>query len=150
MYYENIHDDVIKWKHFPRYWPFVRGIHRSPVNSPHKGQWRGASMFSFIYVWINDRVNNREAGDWRHHHAHYDDTVMFFIWRKRPILLYNRYRSCPKSKLFKLNQPNEARRNEWHLALTFTSCKLYIFPQISPWFTHNWWWSNCNTFAYIW
>ena len=34
--------DVIKWKHFPRYWPFVRGIQRSPVNSPHKGQWRGA------------------------------------------------------------------------------------------------------------
>ena len=25
------HDDVIKWKYFPRYWPFVRGIHRSPV-----------------------------------------------------------------------------------------------------------------------
>ena len=24
-----VHDDVIKWKHFPRYWPFVRGIHRS-------------------------------------------------------------------------------------------------------------------------
>ena len=22
------HDDVIKWKHFPRHWPFVRGIHR--------------------------------------------------------------------------------------------------------------------------
>ena len=33
-----IHDDVIKWKHFPRYWSFVRGIHRSPVNSPRKGQ----------------------------------------------------------------------------------------------------------------
>ena len=32
------HDDVIKWKHFLRYWPFVRGIHRSLVNSPHKGQ----------------------------------------------------------------------------------------------------------------
>ena len=32
------HDDVIKWKHFPRYWSFVPGIHRSPVNSPHKGQ----------------------------------------------------------------------------------------------------------------
>ena len=26
------HDDVIKWKHFPRYWPFVRRIHRAPVN----------------------------------------------------------------------------------------------------------------------
>ena len=50
------HDDVIKWKHFPRYWPFVRGIHRSPVNSPHKGQWRGALMFSLICAWINDWV----------------------------------------------------------------------------------------------
>ena len=39
------HYDVIKWKHFPRYWPFVKGIHRSPVDSPHKGQWRGALMF---------------------------------------------------------------------------------------------------------
>ena len=39
-------DDVIKWKQFPRYWPFVRRIHRSPVNSPHKGQWLGALMFS--------------------------------------------------------------------------------------------------------
>ena len=39
------HDDVIKWKDFPRHWPFVRGIHRSPVNSTRKGQWRGALMF---------------------------------------------------------------------------------------------------------
>ena len=58
-----IHDDVIKWKHFPRYWPFVRGIHRSPVNSPCEGQWRGALMFPMICVWINCWVNNREAGD---------------------------------------------------------------------------------------
>ena len=50
-------------KHFPRYWPFVRGIHLSPVNSPHKGQWRGALMFSLICVWINGSVNTREAGD---------------------------------------------------------------------------------------
>ena len=48
-----LHDDIIRWKHFPRYWPFVRGIHRSPVNSPHKGQWRGALIFSLIYAWIN-------------------------------------------------------------------------------------------------
>ena len=47
------HDDVIKWKHFPRCWSFVRGIHRSPVISPHKGQWRGALMFSLICVRIN-------------------------------------------------------------------------------------------------
>ena len=63
------HDDVIKWKHFPRYWPFVWGIHRSPVNSPHKGQWRGVLMFSLICAWINVRVNRGEAGDSRRHRA---------------------------------------------------------------------------------
>ena len=71
-----LHDDVIKWKLFPRNWPFVRGIHRSPVNSPHKGQWRGALMFSLICVWINDWVNNRKTADLRHYHAHYDVIVM--------------------------------------------------------------------------
>ena len=70
------HDDIIKWKHFPRNWPFVRGIHRYSVNSPHKGQWRGALMFSLICVWINDWVNNREAGDLRRYRAHYDIIVM--------------------------------------------------------------------------
>ena len=75
LYYEN-HDDVNKWKHFPRYWPFVWGIHRSPVNSPHKGQWRGALMFSVICARINGWVNNREAGGWRRNHALYDVTVM--------------------------------------------------------------------------
>ena len=49
-----VHDDVIKWRHFPRYWPFARGIHRWPVNSPHKGQWRGALMFSLICFWTNE------------------------------------------------------------------------------------------------
>ena len=71
-----LHDDVIKWKCFPRYWPFVQGIHRWPVNFPHKGQWRGGLMFSFICAWINAWVNNREAGDLRRHCAHYDVTVM--------------------------------------------------------------------------
>ena len=76
------HDDVIKWKHFPRNWPFVRGIHRSPVNSPHKGQWRGGLMFSLICVWINDWVNNREAVDLRRYHAHYDVIVMTLALNK--------------------------------------------------------------------
>ena len=35
VHFASLHDDVIKWKHFPRYWPFVRGIHRSTVNSTH-------------------------------------------------------------------------------------------------------------------
>ena len=70
--------DVIKWKHLLRYWPFVRGIHRSPVNSPHKGQWRGALMLSLICAWINGWVNNREAGDLRRYRAHYDVSVLHF------------------------------------------------------------------------
>ena len=57
---------------FPRYWSFVRRIHRSPANSPHKGQWRGGLMFSVICALKNGWVNNREAGDLRPHRAHYD------------------------------------------------------------------------------
>ena len=38
-------EDVIKWKDFPRYWSFVRGIHRSPMDSPHKDLWWGALIF---------------------------------------------------------------------------------------------------------
>ena len=73
------HDDVIKWKHFPRYWQFVRGIHRSTVNSPHKGQWRGPVMFSLICVWMDGWVNNREAGDLRRYRVHCDVIVMRFV-----------------------------------------------------------------------
>ena len=57
------------------------GIHRSPVNSPHKGQWHGALMFALICVWTNDWVKNREAGDLRRYIAHYDVTVMFYCYR---------------------------------------------------------------------
>ena len=49
---------------------------RSPVNSPHKGQWRGALTFSLICAWINGWVNNREDSDSRRHSIHYDVTVM--------------------------------------------------------------------------
>ena len=71
------HDDIIEWKHFPRYWPFVRGIHRSTVNSPRKGRWRGGLMFCLTGIWILDWVNNREAGDSRRHGSHYDIVVMW-------------------------------------------------------------------------
>ena len=48
----------------------------SPVNSPHKGQWRGTLMFSLICARINCWVNNHEAGDLRRHPTHYDVIVM--------------------------------------------------------------------------
>ena len=85
----NDYDDVIKWKHFPRYWPFVRETHRSPVNSPHKGQWRGALMSSLICASMNDWVNNREAGDLRRHRTHFDVTEMMnCVARTVPSILF--------------------------------------------------------------
>ena len=68
--------DIIKWKHFPRYWLFVKGIHQSMVDLPPKGQWHGVLLFSLIYAWINGWANNRDARDLRCHHTHCDVTVM--------------------------------------------------------------------------
>ena len=48
----------------------------------HKGQWRGALLFSLICAWINGWVNNREASDLRRHRAHYDIAVMFALLTK--------------------------------------------------------------------
>ena len=68
------------WRHqmetFSALLAICAGIHRSPVNSLHKGQWHGAFMFSLICAWINLWVNNREAGDLRRYRAHYDVIVM--------------------------------------------------------------------------
>ena len=56
------------------------GIHQSPVNSSHKGQWCGALMFPLICAWINGCANNRNAGDLRCHRTHYDVTINFLIF----------------------------------------------------------------------
>ena len=58
----------------------LRGIHRSPVNSPLKSQWRGALMFYLICDWINGWENNGEAGDLRRHRAHYDVILINPLW----------------------------------------------------------------------
>ena len=55
------------------------GIHRSPMNSYHKGQWRSALMFSFICAWINGWVHNRDFGELRRHRAHYDVIAMLYV-----------------------------------------------------------------------
>ena len=72
------------WRHqmetFSALLPFVWGIHRSPVNFPHKGQWRGALMFSLICSWINGWINNHEAGNLRRHRAQYDVIVMNLVF----------------------------------------------------------------------
>ena len=45
------HYNVIKWKHFPCYWPFVRGIHRAPVNSP-RARWIPLTKASDAELWF--------------------------------------------------------------------------------------------------
>ena len=59
-----VHFMMTSWKHFPCYWPFVRGIHRSPVKSPHKGQWRRALIFSLICTWTNGWVKIKTPLIW--------------------------------------------------------------------------------------
>ena len=58
-----LHDDVIKWKHFPHYWPFVRGIQRSPVNSPHKCPVT-LSLDVFFDLGLNKRSSKQSRGWW--------------------------------------------------------------------------------------
>ena len=82
------HDNVNKWKHFPRDWPFVRGIHRSPMNSPRRGQWRGALIFPLMCAGVNGRANNCEACNLRRHRTHYDVTVMVDLMQ----IIYSIYR----------------------------------------------------------
>ena len=78
------HDDVTKRKHFPRHWPFVWGIHRSTVNSQHKGQRRGALMFSLICT-SNKRLS-KQSWDWwfetpsRPLWRHCNDTHRHSMW----------------------------------------------------------------------
>ena len=69
-----------RWRHqmkiFSALLAFCAG--NSPVTGefPHKSQWHGALMFSLIGAWMDDWVNNYEAGDLRRHRTHYDVTVM--------------------------------------------------------------------------
>ena len=124
----------IKWKHFPRYWPSVRGIHRSPVNSPHKGQWRGDSMFSLIFAWTNGWVNNRDAGDLRCHRAHYDVTVTIMMGSKSA-------KGLNKGHLrFKLTRTQSTTRLTSLIARFMRqtwgppgSCRPQMGPMLAPW-----------------
>ena len=73
---QHAHDGGIKWKHFPRYWPFVRRIHRSRW-IPRTKASDAELWFFFICARINGWVNSGEAGDLGRNCAHYDVNVMY-------------------------------------------------------------------------
>ena len=117
------------WRHqmetFRRCWPLLRGIHRWPVNSSHKSQWREALMFSLICAWINSSVNNRETGDLRRHRAHYDVTVMIVVSVfSMYILLYIRHQV---ELLFLLIESPSNLKTMLHISFWSN----YIFPNAS-------------------
>ena len=117
------YDDIIKWKHFPRCWLFVRGIHRQSVNYPHKGQWRWTWMFPSIFAWINGWVSNPEAGDLRRQRAHFDVTVieLSFFYSKLPVVWQIPCNFC---------KANHEKLNVLKLCYTFQS---RVYPRRS-WF----------------
>ena len=100
------------------------GIHRSPVNSPHKGQWRGALMFSLMCAWINAWVNNREAGYLKRHRAHYDVIVMRTSNRSSALSLI--------SDLYSVR------------TMTIYLTRLFIFQNAGV-YTHNLWYNMSDS-----
>ena len=66
----------------------LRGIHRWPMNYPHRSQWRWA-LILFICAWINGWVNKREAGDLRRHRPHYDAIAMILQETGPPLVQIN-------------------------------------------------------------
>ena len=130
------HDNVIKWKRFPRHWPFVR-THRSSVDSPHKGQWRGALMFSLICAWTNGWANNRDAGDSRHYRVHYDVNIMAIAVEGMSVDCGNltwrtswwRHQMETFSALLALcagNSPVPPHKGQWRGALMFSLICVWI------------------------
>ena len=105
------HNDVIKWKHFPRYWHFVRGIHRSPVNSPHKRPVALSFDVSLICAWTNGWVNHRDASDLGRHCVNFGVTFI--------VNLRNGREQC--ECLFQVSQ------SDWSNCLKTTS-------YLTPWF----------------
>ena len=98
------HDDFIKWKLFARYWPFVRGIHRSPVNSDHKGQWRGALMFSLICA-LNKRLSKQSWVCWfetqsRSLCRHWNETIKRIKWATSHMYIYDCEINSPRNWQF--------------------------------------------------
>ena len=69
-----MHDDVIKWNHFPRYWPFVRGIHRSRW-IPRTQRPVTRSFDVFFDLRLNKRLSKQPWGWWF-------ETPPWSLWRQ--------------------------------------------------------------------
>ena len=83
-----LHDDVIKWNRFPRYWPFVRGIHRSPVKS-HRPVTRSFGVFYDLR--LNEGLSKQSGGWWF-------ETLTSPLWRHCNVFM----KSCNVRNIYTL------------------------------------------------
>ena len=135
----SVNYDVIKWKHFQRYWPCVRGFPRSPVNSPHKGQRCGALMFSVIYT-LNKRLSKQSWCWWF-------DMPSPSLWRHcndifRTLVIIGPNRDLPVAKLHlwyirTLNITISCHLEIHVMMFTFTSIYIYIYIYIYNFFSFS-------------
>ena len=64
--WNNWYVDIMQWKRFPHYWPFLRSL----VNSPHKRPVMQGVCCFFTVARISCEINSRVAGDSRRHGVH--------------------------------------------------------------------------------
>ena len=83
------HDDVMKWKQFPRYWPFVWGIHR-PVEFPTQRPVT-RSFDVFFDLRLNKRLSKQPWGWWF-------ETLSWSLWRYCNVTRFTPY-LVPKTQL---------------------------------------------------
>ena len=133
------HDDIIKWKHFPRNWPFVRGIHRSRWIPHTKASDAGLWCFCLICVWINGWVNNREAGDLRRYRGHYDVIVMFLRLQKHHIPMALAHPLHPIK-----SRSRNKRRHLW-VGWYVSSWQPWFWPVHSIYYIHTTYYSRILT-----
>ena len=122
------HDDVIKWKHFPRNWPFVRGIYRGP----HKDQWRGAFMFSLSCA-LNKRLSKQSSGWrfetpsrslWRHCNASTLTHSVYSLWRHNRLRKSLWLGNCEVSTLKVISKSLDI--DFIHSNIHYRSCGTYV------------------------
>ena len=89
----NMYYDVMTWKHFPCYWSFCAG--NSPVTCEFPSQRPVTWSFEVVFLMLNGWLNNRDAGDWRQHLAHYDGIVM---WLAYVMIVMMEPHQCPIGK----------------------------------------------------
>ena len=77
------HDDVINWKHFPRYWPFARRFRWIPFTKASD-----VELWCFLWSASEQTEQNWDAGDLRRHSTHYDVTVMYNLFFSHALYIF--------------------------------------------------------------